>query len=313
MGSLELIDYKTSTAWQEARRLGIGASEAGTLFGLTPPGRDSPYAMWCRKSGLWVPQNEPNELFEFGHRVEPIVAQAYADRTGSKVWTPPSPYCVAVSPKLPFMFATLDRWILFAKDRPDRGDLEIKNVSVFAQDWKKDGAFTVPLYVQAQVQHQLAVTGFRWGVVAALVGGNKLEIIPIERNDEFIEALEEKLVEFWRRVQTGDPPPIDGYEATSNVIRELHPSDNGETIELRSDAADLWAELEAAKEEEKAAETRAEQAENRLREILGENTYGSLPDGRRLSLKTSDRAGYTKVVQPSKYRQLRIEKPKQRR
>ena len=313
MADVALIDYGTREQWLAARAKSIGASESAAMFGLAPPGRETPYSLWARKSGLYLPTNDYNEAMEWGHLHEPLIADVYQRRTQHRLWAPPSPYCVAVHPKLPFLTATIDRWIIYAPEYPGQGELEIKNVSAFAQDWRKDDVIQVPLYVQVQVQHQLAVTGFRWASVAALIGGNRLEIIPVERNDEFIEALEDKAADFWRRVERGDPPPLDGYEASTKAVKSRHPDDNGESIELTTTAADLWQELQQAKEAEEKAKLRADQAENRLRDLIGPNTYGVLPDGRRLTLFTTVKPGYTRTVGPQKYRSLRLEKVRPRK
>ncbi|MGA2110368.1 MAG: transposase, partial [Syntrophorhabdales bacterium] len=125
--------------------------------------------------------------------LEGPIADLYARRTKSTLWNPPTPFCVAVHPRLPFLTATIDRWIIQAAGHDDRGDLEIKNVGAFNSDWRDGKDIALPLYVQAQVQHQLAVTGFSWAVVAALVGGNSLKTIEVARNPEFITELDDFL------------------------------------------------------------------------------------------------------------------------
>jgi predicted phage-related endonuclease len=160
------------------------------------------------------------------------------------------------------------------------------------------------------VQHQLACTGFEWAAVAALVGGNRLEIINVERNEAFIAELEAKVVEFWGMVQRKAPPPVDGKEPTTQALKLLHPDDNGQTIELDADAADTASKLEAFRAKKKEAEDEAKRLENQLREKLGPNTFGALPDGRTISLKTTSRKGYTSTVAPTTYRALKIHEAK---
>lgn len=307
---VNLIRYETRDEWLAARNFSIGASESATLFGLSPEHRDSTYSLWARKAGMVQPDNDNHEWLEWGLMLEEPIAQAYAKRTGHLLWSPPTPWCVAVHPKYPFMTATVDRWIIEAEGRTGRGDLEIKNVSAFNADWKQDGCIDVPLYIQAQVQHQLACTGFEWAVVAALIGGNHLEIIPVDRNDRFIAELEAKAVEFWDMVQRKAPPPVDGAAATTRALKALHPDDNGKTVALDDDAATTAAKLEEQKAEAKKAESEANRLENILREKLGDNTFGALPDGRTISLKTTSRKGYTSTVAPTTYRTLKIHEAK---
>lgn len=310
MHDVQLIKYESREEWLAGRSASIGASESAALFGLSPEGRESEYSLWAKKAGLVESEQIDAEWLDWGQILEDPIAQRYAKRTGHQLWTPPTPWCVAVHPRLPFLTATVDRWIVQAEGRADRGDLEIKNVGAFNSDWRDDGSDTVPLYVQAQVQHQLAVTGFSWAVVAALVGGNKLETFEIERNEEFIAELEAKAEEFWTKVQRKEAPPVDGKAATTRTLKRLHPDDNGETVALDARAAETCTLLEAAKDAKKNAEARIDEYGNSLRALLGPNTFGALPGGRLVSLKTTERKGYTAVVEPTKFRTLKIEKPK---
>lgn len=306
MPEVELRRYESREDWLASRTSTLGASESAALFGLTPEGRESEFSLWAKKTGLVPEQDLDFEWIEWGQILEEPIAQRYAKRTGHVLWTPPTPFCVAVHPRLPFLTATIDRWIVQAAGHDDRGDLEIKNVGAFNSDWRDGKDLALPLYVQAQVQHQLAVTGFGWAVVAALVGGNSLKTIEVERNPEFIAELEAKAEEFWGRVQRKEAPAVDGTTATSKALKRLHPADSGETIELADEARSLADGLEEAKAEKETAESHIQEAENKLRAMLGAATFGTLPDGRVVSLKTTERKGYTMTVNPSKFRTLKI-------
>jgi putative phage-type endonuclease len=306
MEDVQLIKYDSREAWLAARTISIGASESAALFGLAPDSRESEYSLWAKKAGLVEPEQIDAEWLEWGQLLEGPIAERYAKRTGATLWQPPTPWCVAVHPRLPFLTATIDRWIVTPGQ--NRGDLEIKNVGAFNADWREDGATKVPLHIQAQVQHQLAVTGFAYAVVAALIGGNKLETFEVERNQEFIDELEAKAEDFWGKVQRKEAPPADGSEATSKALKRLHPDDDGSTIVLDQEAEELTVALEAAKASKSEAEAKEKEAKNKLIAKIGAATFADLPGGRRLSLKTTERTGY--YVDDTKYRTLRIEKPK---
>ena len=305
MNDVQLIKYETREDWLAARNLSVGASESAAIFGLAPEGRESEYSLWAHKAGLVPAPPVSGEWIEWGNLLEEPIAQRYAQTSGDLLWKPPTPFCVIKHPRLPFMTATIDRWILqSSKHQGERGDLEIKNVGAFSPDWKEDGETVVPLHIHAQVQHQLACTGFAFAVVAALIGGNRLETFEIERDEDFITELEARLSEFWQRVQTKTPPPVDGKPATLRALKALHPDDNGKTIELDKEIAGWVARAERAKADKKAAEVAEKEAENHIKAVLGPNTFGTLPDGRSVSYKTQERDGYT--VQPTKFRTLKI-------
>lgn len=303
MSDVQLIQYKSRDEWLAARNSGVGASESAALFGLSP--WLSEFALWAEKSGAIPREDSGSEAMRWGLLLEAPIATAYGDDTGRKLWTPPNPYCVAVDRAMEFLRATPDRWIIEAEGHDGRGVLEIKNV-----DGSKSGQWEEgpPIHVQVQVQHQLAVTGFTWAAVAALIGGNRLKTWDVERNEDFINELRAKVAEFWARVQAKEAPSADGSEATARAIKALHPRDNGQEVALPDEAAQWWAALEAAKEAEKAAKAAKTEAENKLRAAIGDNTFGALSDGRRIVARLTEVPGRTQVVEPYSFRALRIEK-----
>jgi hypothetical protein len=131
------------------------------------------------------------------------------------------------------------------------------------------------------------------------------------RNDAFLAAALLKLEEFWIRVQRRDPPEADALPGTTEVIKRLWSEESGETIALDHIALDLADRLESAKLAKKAEEARVEELQNKLRTRLGSATFGALPDGSLLSLRTVERAGY--AVDPCEFRQLRRIRPHIRR
>ena len=56
-----------------------------------------------------------------------------------------------------------------------------------------------------QLQHQMLCTGAQFGCITKLGPKLELEIYPYERDEEFIDELTEKVVEFWDRVERDDP------------------------------------------------------------------------------------------------------------
>jgi len=303
---VNLIDYKSRDAWLSARGLGVGASESAALFGLSP--WMSAFSLWAEKSGVAPREDSPgSEAMRWGVLLEAPIAEAYKQDSGRQLWTPPSPYCVAVDRALPFLRATPDRWIIEAEGHDGRGVLEIKNVDGSKSAAWDDGP---PIHVQVQVQHQLAVTGFAWAAVAALIGGNRMKTWDVERNEDFITELRLKVAEFWEQVATKKAPSVDGSEATARALKALHPKDNGLEVKLPDEAAQWWSEIEAAKEEEKAAKARKTEAENKLRAAIGDNTFGALADGRRIVSRLTEVSGRTQVVEPYSFRALRIQETK---
>jgi predicted phage-related endonuclease len=198
------------------------------------------------------------------------------------------------------MFATPDRWILSAADRPGQGILQIK-CSSDHDSWR----YGPPVYVQCQVQHEMAVTGRQWGAVVVLLDGNRMVHWDLDRNEDFIAELEEECRAFWAQVESGVAPPIDPHPATLDALKRMHPLDNGQTIELGTEVAVWMDALRLAKAEATAAEDRAEALEARIREAMGPFTYATLPGGRMLSLKHQTNPARTQIVPENTFRTLR--------
>jgi predicted phage-related endonuclease len=207
------------------------------------------------------------------------------------------------------MSASLDRNVFCSGDvylDPDAA-LEIKNIGAY-QSKKWDDLEKPPLNVQVQVQHQLAVTGWQVGFVAALIGGNEFRIYRIERDDKFIESLVITLDEFWHLVQTETMPKVDGSDVTRDALIRLGAQeDTGESMVLPPEAVEVDADLVKTLAVIKKYEGAASILKNHLREILGNNTEGTGP-GFAYTYKWQDKKEHT--VKASRSRVLRRRKLK---
>ena len=306
--AIDLIDYGTRERWLAARNQGVGASESAALFGVSP--WETPLSLWAKKTGKVQDEGPSGEWIEWGNLLEAPIAVRYEQKTGRKIWQG-GPYAVAQHPTVPFMRATPDRWVIEAPDRGAPGLLQVKNTNAFkCHDWDEGP----PDYIQIQVQHEMAVTGRTWDSVAVLIGGAEFRYFDVERNEDFIGELVEQCRWFWGYVERGEQPPFEPNEKTLETVKKLHPFDNGEEITLPAEAVTWFEKLEEAKARVKCGEAEKAEAETRLKAAIGPATFGRLPDGRRLSLKTSSNPGHQSVVAPYTYRTLRLEKaPKGKR
>lgn len=221
--------YGRRDAWERARMRGIGASETPIILGLTSWG--SPLEIWERKVGE-ADEFEVTERMQWGIRMEPVIAAEYKERTGRKVWNAGS-YAIHWHPAIPYLFASLDR----EQESPDKdgpGVLEIKTTGAWNKgDWEEEP----PLSYLVQVQHQLAVSGYQWGTLCVLFGGQEMQWFDIPRNEALIEQILWKLDAFWKCVEDRIPPPLD---ENPNALRRImeRARVNGKSIVLEPDAAD---------------------------------------------------------------------------
>lgn len=213
--------------WLIARQEGIGSSDVAAILGLSR--WTTPLDIWKDKIGAITGELRDNEAMEMGRRLESVVAEAYAERTGEKLRRDNK---IRIHPTTRFMLCNLDRIIIAPTENGlGPGILEIKTTSsYYAKTWRE----TVPIEHYVQVQHQFYVTGFKWGRIAFLIDGRHLKTFPIEPDQEQIERQNKILFDFWSDyVCTKLAPPltVKDYElmtAKPEAIVEANPK----TIEL---------------------------------------------------------------------------------
>jgi len=281
--------------WLAERRKTIGASEVPTVLGLNP--WETPLQLALRKQGR-MPEKDETEAMNLGSRLEPVIVQLWEEETGRQTLDL-GPFTIQRNDSYPFLGATLDREALPCDDHPMPGVLECKAPGAHMLDqW--DGG--VPLYVQAQCQAQMAVTGMDWASVAALIGGQRFLWADLVVNNDFIAFMVSKVEQFWAIVQRGDLPEPTADDV--KAIKYLYPDHVPEkVVELPVEAIALVDALEENAIRLKSINTVVTEGENRLKMLIGDAEIGILPNGVRYSYKTSQRKGYT--VEPTKVRTLR--------
>lgn len=304
--TLPIVDR---AAWKASRAQGIGASEAAAVFGLSP--YTTPLQLYLEKRGDLEPSEREFEHLKWGRYLEAPLCMAFGDETGRKVVKEPA-FALRRHPSQTWMVATLDATqeplpgATAPTPQPGPGVLELKNAGAWnIKEWKEEP----PLAFQIQVQHQLAVTGWSYGSIAALVAGNRFVWQDVERNDEFIEILIKKEFQFWEHVQAGIPPEADGDEDTRRMLSRAFPRDNGELIVLDDPVwIDADERLQALKVEIDTATEEYEKIRNTIRLAMGEATAAALRNGVVFTLKTINKRAYS--VKEQSYRELRRKGPK---
>jgi putative phage-type endonuclease len=283
--------------WLEWRRKGIGGSDASVVCGINR--WKSPVELWMEKTGQ-LPESEAGEAAYWGNVLEDVVRAEFTKRTGIEVTRT---YQLLQSEEHPFMLANLDGTCR----HPEYGFecvFEAKTSSAYRNGEWED---SIPDEYQLQIQHYMAVTGFKGAYVAVLIGGNSFKWFFIERDDGLIDKLIHLERDFWQGVQENIPPPLDGSDASAKFIGEQFPNSvPSSRIDLPREAASLLRQYDAAGEKiEHYAELKQE-AENLLKQLLGENEVG-VANGRFITWKsvTQERLNGKrfKAEQPSLYKE----------
>lgn len=260
--------------WLILRREGIGGSDAAAICGLSQWA--SPFSVWIDKVSTDPPVDNAGEAAFWGTVLEPVVRDTVADRTGLILKADPWLYA---HPDHGFMRANIDGDAIDGD--ADVGIYEGKTGSVYTADgWDDD---QIPTAYQIQIQHYLAVTARTWAICGVLIGGQRLEIRHVERDEELIGSLIEIETDFWRHVLDGTPPALDGSDATTDLLGRLYePVPGKELIVDLGRATELIEARTAAAAAEKEAKTEKDRCSNELRALLGDATDAISPDGDRL-------------------------------
>ena len=254
--------------WLELRRQGIGGSDASVVCGFNR--YKSQMELWLEKTGQ-MPVQPAGEAAYWGTQLEDVVRQEFSHRTGIEVTRRPE---LLQSGDHPFMLANVDGICMDTENGPCI--FEAKTASAYkAQEWVN----AVPDEYQLQVQHYMAVTDCVGAYVAVLIGGNTFRWHYVERDDELISMIVRLEADFWQHVKTGTPPPVDGTEAAAQMLADRFADSVPKSqIVLPSEAADLLAAYDEACEQLELITEDKRKAENRLKEMLGENETGTYKD-----------------------------------
>jgi predicted phage-related endonuclease len=273
--------------------LTLGGSEAAAACGIDP--FKSTVRLYLEKRGELARPEVEGEYAEWGNRLQPVIAQAVADRG---YVTLPAPWHPDEEPlrsaAFPFMHAhpdgfvaEVDRgvWIVGDEQREERelstgesrGVLEIKTTGHWRRgEWDDDGC--PPAYV-IQAHHNMTVAGLDWALVACLIGGQRLELRRLDR-DPGIEAM---MIDLERRflasVEAGEPPPPDGSDDATDLLRRMFPHSGGKIVVLTADDMPTVEKARRLKREIKAAEAQLAECEQRLKLRLGDAPL-AMYDGR---------------------------------
>ena len=260
--STENMSYEQ---WLEYRKRGIGGSDASVVCGINR--YKSPVELWLDKTNQ-IPAEEAGEAAYWGTLLEDVVRSEFSKRTGINV---KQVHYILQSEEHPFMLANLDGIC----EHPEFGTcgFEAKTASAYkASEWE-DG---IPDEYQLQIQHYMAVTGYKGFYIAVLIGGNTFRWKFVERDEELISMLIELESDFWYHVQDLTPPPLDGSKASAQFLAERFPNSTNKTqLKLPDSATQLIEEYDSACEQLEVLNEQKQKAENQLKQMLGDHESAS--------------------------------------
>lgn len=304
VASTENLPYEE---WLELRKKGIGGSDASVVCGINR--YKTPIELWMEKTNNFQPQ-EAEESAYWGTQLESIVREEFTKRTGIEVKLVKQ---LLQSEEHPFMLANLDG--ICPDTNYGNCIFEAKTASAFKlSEWEN----AIPDEYMLQLQHYMAVTGCKAAYIAVLIGGNTFRWRLVERDEELISMLIELEARFWEHVKNNTPPPVDGSEACAKYLAEKYSDSTTNSVELPPEAENLIKEYNIACEKLSAVTEEKQFAENKLKQLLGENEIGTIKGNvvswksisqERLdtkTLKSEHPTLYKKYVNTTSYRRFSV-------
>lgn len=273
--------------------LGLGGSDVSTAFGINE--YKTSYELWKEKVGDTIDAKD-NDWLWFGREAENLIAKGYSRITGRKVIE--DPY-IRIHAKHDNLFVNLDRIILDNEDGKGPGVLECKSTeySVY-KTWLE----SIPINYYCQIQHELSVTGFKWAALAVLVG-RQIKVIPIERDEEYIEKQNLALVAWYNGYVKAVVPP----ERTAADYSFIDPI-AGSTKEADEEIIETIDLLKSKQEEEKLLKEEVDKLKDKVKEFAGDDE-AITKDGEIIATyKMINKKEY--VVKAKSYRELRFKNKK---
>lgn len=262
-------------AWLAVRNAGIGGSDIGVIMGLSP--YKSVLQLWMEKTG----QREPDDLsgnnkVRMGKKLEPVLAECFEEDTGLKVRR----VGLLQHDDFPWAMASIDRMIVGKNEL-----LEIKTAGAFmGKNWQGD---EMPDTYYCQIQWYMFVSGCERAHVYCLIGGQEPVYKLVERNQETINYMLLKAKDFWAMVEAKVMPPIDGSEATGELLKEMYPVGNPDlALDLSGEFADMLQERKHYLDSIDVLQENVNLIENKIKARMGEAEL-AIADNIKISWKTS--------------------------
>lgn len=266
-------------AWLEARKDGIGGSEAGAAIGVSD--HKTRLRLYYEKTGV-LPREDISEKEHIiiGQELEEGISNIYKRKREK-------PELRLIDPQALYQHREYP-WLIGTPDRISEGErivIDCKNVSYgyWQNSWGQAGTDQVPDDIKAQALHYMILLDFLRCDIAALVGGRKLHIYHIVYDPEEAEMLLKLERRFWDRVQNDEPPPPDfdhpKESDTFDALLHEHGIDD-KTIRLPERADDCFRRMSVAKREKKRAERIWKRYKAELKSLLGNAKQGESSCGK---------------------------------
>lgn len=251
-----------SEAQKIERRSGIGGSDAAAVLGCSP--WSTPLNVWLDKTGRAIPKPETPQM-RYGSYFEDYVAKLYSEETGLAVQR----FNKMIHQGC--LLGNLDRLVVNRGEKVAAYKGEIRTDTLLecktsGVDWQGE----VPLQYTVQTMHYLGLCPtLQHADVAVLFRHSlKFEIHRIERDDELISAMQEKLIAWWDKHIIHDEMPLPSNEVDCRLLWAR--SNPGKKVTANEDVERKIQEYAKLKADEKSAKESAALLQSDICAFMGD-------------------------------------------
>jgi len=253
----------------------LGSSDAAAILGISP---------WRTELDVYLDKIEGRQaddpaklkIFKRGTRLEPYILDMLVEETGLELIKRGERY---QDQRHAFLAAEIDA------EAATGENIEAKSVNQFgAKEWGAEMTDQIPVHYTAQAMHGMMVTGARRTIFPVLIGIDDFRIYQVDRDDETIEFMRAKEVEFWQRVQDRNPPE----PRTVSDIERLFPRDQGSIIQASDEIVSTYTQLKDLKKRLKLLESDIEDRTSAIKMFMAEHQVLKFGAETLLSWKSQD-------------------------
>lgn len=195
---IEDIEAISHEEWLQARRTGIGGSDAGVIMEASH--FRTPRELWEDKCGFMPPENDANWLQkQFGTYLEELVARVFQRETGYQVFAMRKMF---QHPHHPFMLADVDYFVQLPTGKTFILECKTCGVDQLESQWGRPNDTKIPAAYTWQCRHYMTVCNLDGAFICCLAANSMqyFRMRRINRDADLEQQLIEKEMEFWTSV-----------------------------------------------------------------------------------------------------------------
>lgn len=257
--------------WHMSRRHGLSGSQIAAVMGFSK--WSTPFNVWSFITGRQSEGSANTAPLEWGHRLEPVIAQKYQDDLGVTLSECPT----LQSQQFPFLVGSVDRLVLDASGQPIKV-LEIKTASInrnsgekgedgeLVKQWGRGNVYgpngqllvqdsQVPKQYLLQVMHYMILTGLKQADIAVLLTTNDYRVFTIDYDEELAAAMIQAADEFWCKYVLDNvmPPMLECDAKTLTPVKGSEVKANSDVLAAIADYKRLNAQIDELKSQLQSA------------------------------------------------------------